>query len=62
MNGRNILDANHKSIYTTEYTYSRPDSSKITLEEHSAGPTYGPSGTPGNQGQHFDPCPLDPET
>ncbi|WP_350319021.1 HNH/endonuclease VII fold putative polymorphic toxin [Lelliottia wanjuensis] len=62
MNGRNILDANQKSIYTTEYTYSRPDSSKITLEEHSAGHTYGSPGILGNQGQHFDPCPLVPET
>ena len=62
MNGHNILDANHKPIYTREYTYSRPDGSKIIIQEHSAGHTYGPPGTLGNQGPHFNPRSLDPET
>ncbi|MBD2816679.1 type IV secretion protein Rhs [Xenorhabdus sp. Flor] len=62
MNGKKILDANHKPIETREYHFIRPDGSKIVIQEHSAGHIYGPPGTPGNQGPHFNIRPFDPKT
>jgi hypothetical protein len=62
INGRNILGADNQPIYTREYRYTRTDGSKIVFQEHSAGHSYGPPGTPGNQGPHFNPRPMDPVT
>ncbi len=60
MNKHQIMDANYNPILTREYHFARPDGSKITIQEHSAGHIYGPSGTLGNQGPHFNIRPLDP--
>ncbi|TDB40695.1 type IV secretion protein Rhs [Photorhabdus khanii subsp. guanajuatensis] len=57
-----IMDASHNPLSTREYHFSRPDGSKIVIQEHSAGHIYGPTGTPGNQGTHFNIRPFDPET
>lgn len=54
------MDANHNPISTREYHFTRPDGSKIVIQEHSAGHTYGPPGTPGNQGLHFNPREYNP--
>ena len=56
-NGHQLMDANHNPISTREYHYTRPDGSKIVIQEHSAGHSYGP---PGNQGPHFNPREYDP--
>ncbi len=41
-NGHQLMDANHNPISTREYHYTRPDGSKIVIQEHSAGHSYGP--------------------
>ncbi|ETS33641.1 hypothetical protein BB987_14845 [Photorhabdus temperata] len=61
MNGRNILDSNHKPIETREYHFTKPDNYKIVIQEHSAGHIYGPPGIPGNQGAHFNVRSFDPK-
>ncbi|WP_413531462.1 HNH/endonuclease VII fold putative polymorphic toxin, partial [Rahnella inusitata] len=53
-NSHQLMDANHNPISTKEYHYTRPDGSKIVIQEHSTGHIYGPPGTPGNQGPHFN--------
>ncbi|WP_269468747.1 RHS repeat-associated core domain-containing protein [Photorhabdus akhurstii] len=62
INNHQIMDANHKPIVTREYHFARSDGSKIVIQEHSAGHIYGPPGTPGNQGPHFNVRPFDPKT
>ncbi|WP_258953907.1 HNH/endonuclease VII fold putative polymorphic toxin, partial [Yersinia similis] len=62
MNGKRIFDFNRKPIETREYHFTHPDGSKVVIQEHSAGHIYGPQGTPGNQGPHFNIRPFDPET
>ncbi|TNH41474.1 RHS repeat-associated core domain-containing protein, partial [Photorhabdus luminescens] len=59
-NDRQIMDANHNPLSSREYHFSRPDGSKIVIQEHSAGHIYGPPGTPGNQGPHFNPREYNP--
>ncbi|WP_349830387.1 HNH/endonuclease VII fold putative polymorphic toxin [Brenneria sp. L4-2C] len=54
------MDTNHNPISTREYYYTRSDGSKIVIQEHSAGHNYGPPGTAGNQGPHFNPREYDP--
>lgn len=62
INGHKTLDSNYKPIITREYHYTRTDGSKIVIQEHSTGHTYGPPGTQGNQGSHFNTRPYDPES
>lgn len=47
---------------TREYHYTTPSREKIVFQEHSLGHVYGPKGTPGNQGPHFNPRQYDPTT
>ncbi|MEG1466936.1 MAG: RHS repeat-associated core domain-containing protein [Hafnia sp.] len=61
-NGHQVMDAEHKPISTREYHFTRPDGSKIVIQEHSTGHIYGPPGTSGNQGPHFNPREYDYET
>ncbi|MDU8925713.1 RHS repeat-associated core domain-containing protein, partial [Pasteurellaceae bacterium LIM206] len=61
-NGKQIFDSNHQPINTREYHYTTPNGEKIVFQEHSAGHKYGPEGTPGNQGPHFNPRMYDPKT
>ena len=59
--GKPILGENHKPIMTREYTYSRQVNGKQeqgVIQDHSAGHTYGPLGTPGNQGAHVNVRPI----
>jgi len=60
--GRQLMDVKHNPISTREYHYTRSDGSKIVIQEHSAGHIYGPPGTLGNQGPHFNPREPDPIT
>ncbi|MFG6653497.1 RHS repeat-associated core domain-containing protein [Scandinavium sp. M-37] len=62
INGRQMMDVDHNPLSSREYNYTRPDGSKFVIQEHSAGHIYGPSGTQGNQGPHFNPRPVDPKT
>ncbi|MFZ4169057.1 RHS repeat-associated core domain-containing protein [Enterobacter ludwigii] len=60
--GHVIKDSNFNVLESREYHYTQSDGSKIVIQEHSAGHTYGPVGTSGNQGPHFNPRPYDPAT
>jgi HNH/Endo VII superfamily nuclease toxins len=51
-NGNNVLNVNGERTMTREYTYTRPDGSKVLIQDHSAGHSW-PSGR-GNQGSHFN--------
>jgi RHS repeat-associated protein len=60
--GHAIKDSDFNILESREYHYTRPDGSRVVIQEHSAGHTYGPPDTPGNQGPHFNPRPFDPKT
>jgi len=62
IDGHAIKDSDFNILESREYHYTRPDGSRVVIQEHSAGHTYGPPGTPGNQGPHFNTRPLDPKT
>jgi RHS repeat-associated protein len=47
-----------KNIWTREYQYTRPDGSKIIIQDHSAGHQYGQGGI-GDQGPHLNIRPYD---
>ncbi|MET8043353.1 HNH/endonuclease VII fold putative polymorphic toxin [Micromonospora sp. NPDC005215] len=50
--GRRILDENNRPIITREYVYTRPDGSKVVIQDHAAGHQF--EGGVGNQGPHFN--------
>ncbi len=52
--GKQIFDANHRPVMTTEYHYTRADGSKVVIQDHSAGHQYGSPGGVGDQGPHFN--------
>ncbi|WP_208642853.1 HNH/endonuclease VII fold putative polymorphic toxin [Rahnella woolbedingensis] len=56
-NNNPIFDSNGNQIWTREYQYTKPDGSKIIIEDHSAGHSY-PDGI-GNQGAHVNVRPSD---
>lgn len=60
--GNQVIDSKYNPVNTREYHYTAPDGSKIVIQEHSFGHSYGPNGTPGNQGPHFNPRVYDPIT
>nr|WP_249665999.1 HNH/endonuclease VII fold putative polymorphic toxin [Enterobacter sp. 120016] len=60
--GHAIKDSDFNILESREYHYTRPDGSRVVIQEHSAGHTYGPVGTQGNQGPHFNLRPLNSET
>ncbi|WP_157116467.1 putative T7SS-secreted protein [Nocardia vaccinii] len=51
--GKRILDDNGMPIDVREYTFTRPDGSRVVIQDHGAGHYYGPSAA-GNQGPHFN--------
>lgn len=53
-----ILDEKGKVILTREYEYTRNDGSKVVIQEHSAGHTFGAPGGIGDQGGHFNLRPI----
>jgi RHS repeat-associated protein len=53
INGKNVLGTDHKPIMTREYTYTRPDGSRVIIQDHSAGHRWGQGGR-GDQGPHFN--------
>ncbi|MFC6970349.1 HNH/endonuclease VII fold putative polymorphic toxin, partial [Paraburkholderia dipogonis] len=57
--GKNILGENHQPIKTREYTFTREDGSQIVIQDHWPGHSYGPAGTPGNQGPHVNVRPIE---
>jgi hypothetical protein len=50
-NGKAILGADGKPLMTREYTFTRPDGSKVVIQDHSAGHNFGGVG---DQGPHFN--------
>jgi len=52
-----ILDNNGNQIWTREYQFTRPDGTKIVIQDHSAGHSY-PGGI-GNQGPHLNVRPIE---
>jgi len=52
-NGKRILGTDGKPIMTREYTYMRPDGSKVVVQDHSAGHRFGQGGV-GDRGSHFN--------
>ncbi|CND32989.1 HNH/endonuclease VII fold putative polymorphic toxin [Yersinia pseudotuberculosis] len=56
--GKPILGDNHLPIKTREYTFTRPNGGDVIIQDHSFGHVYGPVGTPGNQGPHFNVRPI----
>ncbi|WP_394845130.1 hypothetical protein LZC95_49765 [Pendulispora brunnea] len=56
--GNRILNASKQPIMTREYTYTRPDGSKVVIQDHSAGHQFGEGGV-GDQGAHFNVRPIE---
>lgn len=52
-NGKTILGDDGKPIMTREYTYTSADGSKVVVQDHSAGHSFGQKGV-GDQGSHFN--------
>ncbi|MFY0575470.1 HNH/endonuclease VII fold putative polymorphic toxin [Cystobacter fuscus] len=52
-NGNRILNDAKQPIMTREYTYTRPDGSKVLIQDHSAGHKFGEGGV-GDRGPHFN--------
>jgi filamentous hemagglutinin len=57
-NGKSILGPDGKPIMTREYTYTRPDGSKVLIQDHSAGHQFDQGGV-GDQGPHFNVRPVE---
>ncbi len=49
-------------VMTREYHYRTPKGETVVIQEHSHGHAFGPVGTEGNQGPHFNPRTLDQST
>lgn len=58
--GRPVLDDAGRRIITREYTYVRPDGSKVVIQDHGAGHQFGEGGV-GDQGSHFNVRPQGPD-
>lgn len=56
--GSSVLGPDGKPIMTREYTYKRPDGSKVVVQDHSAGHQFGEGGV-GDQGPHFNVRPAE---
>jgi RHS repeat-associated protein len=51
--GTSVLGLDGKPVMTREYTYTRPDGTKVVIQDHSAGHQFGQKGV-GDQGPHFN--------
>ncbi|SDK90451.1 HNH/Endo VII superfamily nuclease toxins [Pseudomonas libanensis] len=58
MRGREILSNDGKPILTREYEFTRANSQKIVIQEHSVGHKFGAPGGLGDQGAHFNLRPI----
>ena len=56
--GTSILDDDGRVIRTWEYRFTGPDHQEIIIQNQAAGHTYGPPGTKGNQGSHYNVRPV----
>jgi hypothetical protein len=56
--GKKVLGPDGKPIMTRERTYTRPDGSKVVIQDHSAGHKFNDGGV-GDHGPHFDVRPPD---
>jgi hypothetical protein len=56
--GSRVLGPGGKPVMTREYHFTRPDSSEVIIQEHSAGHQFGEGGV-GDQGAHFNVRPLE---
>nr|WP_163504086.1 DUF637 domain-containing protein [Halomonas socia] len=52
-NGEAVLDSSGRPIMTREYMYTRPDGTRVIIQDHSAGHQFGQGGV-GDQGTHFN--------
>ncbi|WP_249186838.1 HNH/endonuclease VII fold putative polymorphic toxin [Pseudomonas sp. KB-10] len=51
--GTSVLGLDGKPVMTREYIYTRPDGTKVVIQDHSAGHKFGQKGV-GDQGPHFN--------
>ncbi|WP_405121141.1 HNH/endonuclease VII fold putative polymorphic toxin [Pseudomonas leptonychotis] len=51
--GKSVLGLDGKPVMTREYIYTRPDGTKVVIQDHSAGHKFGQKGV-GDQGPHFN--------
>ncbi len=56
-NGTKVRDCRGVPIGTREYDFTRPDGTRITIQEHSLGHQFGEGGV-GDQGPHFNVRPF----
>jgi len=58
-----VLDENNQPVMTREYTFTRPDGSKVVIQDHGAGHKFknkdGTEDPNGQQGPHFNVRPED---
>ena len=59
MRGREILSNDGKPILTREYEFTRENSQRVVIQEHSAGHKFGAPGGIGDQGAHFNLRPIE---
>lgn len=53
-NGKVVMGSNGRPVMTREYDFVLPNGSKITIQEHSIGHSYGAPGGVGDQTPHFN--------
>lgn len=52
-NGQIVRGSDGRPVMTREYDFTLPDGRKVTIQEHSAGHSFGEGGV-GDQGPHFN--------
>ncbi len=57
--GQTVKDSSNQPIMTREYTYTRADGSKIVIQDHSAGHSFGNGDGAGDVGPHFNVRPVE---
>ncbi|SDP01913.1 RHS repeat-associated core domain-containing protein [Pseudomonas azotoformans] len=58
LNDDNVLDNNGRTINTRVYQFTRADGSKVLIQDHSAGHTFGRADGVGDQTTHFNLRPI----
>ena len=56
---RSVLDERGNTIYTIEYHFTGPGHEPVVIQNHAAGHTFGPPGTKGNHGPHYNVRPYE---
>ncbi|WVV48201.1 HNH/endonuclease VII fold putative polymorphic toxin [Pseudomonas sp. NA13] len=57
--GESVLTSEGKPILAREYQFTRPDGSKVIVQDHSAGHQYKQPGNRGDQKAHFNLRPIE---